>query len=96
MDLKEELIAMFRTFVIIWLVSMLAFYTFDHNTVEVQTDEPIKIDFVFVAATPRPRPPLHKSLDAIKVDDIETQVGVPSKFARLAPIPGLSMMVSEL
>ena len=87
---------MFRTFVIIWLVSMLAFYTFDHNTVEVHTDEPIKIDFVFVAPTPRPRLPLHKSLDAIKVGDVETQVGAPSKFSRLAPIPGLSMMVSEL
>ncbi len=37
---------MFRILVTIWLVSMLAFYTIDYNTIEVQTDEPIKIDFV--------------------------------------------------
>ena len=37
---------MFRILVTIWLVSMLAFYTFDYNTIEVRTDEPIKINFV--------------------------------------------------
>lgn len=37
---------MFRILVTIWLVSMLAFYTFDYNTIEVRTDEPIKVNFV--------------------------------------------------
>ncbi|MYC74261.1 hypothetical protein F4X10_00610 [Candidatus Poribacteria bacterium] len=45
---------MFRILVTIWLVSMLAFYTFDYNTIEVRTDEPIKVNFV--------RPPVFRWL----------------------------------
>lgn len=77
---------MFRIFVIIWLVSVLTFYSFDDDTIRVQTDEPIEIDFVFLSPIPRPVLPFRKSLDVIE----------PAQFVRSKLTHGSSMRDSEL
>ena len=69
---------MFRIF-IIWLVSMLAFYTYDYyDTVEVQTDAPIKIEFVSVGSRSPKR--IYRTRDSGKISGTPTQVKFESPF----------------
>ena len=72
---------MFRIF-IIWLVSMLAFYTYDYyDTVEVQTDAPIKIEFVSVASRSPKR--IYRTRDSGKISGTPTQVKFESPFQHI-------------